>query len=611
MLVVYFVCILNSSYAKEIVLTPDGSKDFTPIVLKIINEHEKGDFVLKFAKGVYHFYPEKAFGKYLEVSNNDNSFKYIAFPLINKSNVRIEGDNAEFLMHGTIVPFLMENCKAITVSGIQIDYDYSFIFEGEVIASNEKEKSIDLKISKNNLFKVVDGVFYFEGYNWKSTLGENIVFDKKTKRPYYNTAKYLQHHWKKNSILKAKKLTENSVRLAGFNSESLPPVGSIYVDKGLVGFNRLYPGFVIHHSSQVNINNATVFMSGAMALIAENSIDISLTKFDVKLREGSSRIISSSADATHFVGCRGKISFSQCSFSNMLDDATNVHGTYLSVKERLSDYTLGLAYGHFQQKGFDFAKPGEKIVLVNRKTLIPFFSTTVKQTKRISDQYLVLETEDQLPAIIPTETAIENEAANAAVTMSNCRVEGNRARSILISTSAPVLIENNYFSSMMAGILIAGDANKWWECGSVKDVVIRKNTFENIGIGGNAPQSVLQISPEIHQRVKGAYYHGKIVFEDNIIHTFDAQVIYGLSVQDIVIKNNKFKLSKDYLPIYKGLSYFDLQNCKTVTITGNQYIGDKLPANVSITNVEKITYEHNEGFLKGVVNKPNTFFYQQ
>lgn len=164
---------------------------------------------------------------------------------------------------------------------------------------------------------------------------------------------------------------------------------------------------------------------------------------------------------------------------------------------------------------------------------------------------------------------------------------------------------------MMAGILIAGDANSWFESGSVGDVTIRNNTFVNMGKGGEAPQSVLQISPEIPQsdRQKG-YYHGKILFENNLVKTFDSQVIYALSVRDLVIKNNKFVQTKDYSPIFNGLSFIDIQSSNRITVEGNSFEGD-YEAEISAIDCKQVTLKKQKGFKKDIVKKPNTFFYQQ
>lgn len=588
----------------------DGRNDYTSIVLEVLQQNKTGNLLLEFEKGVYNFYPEKAKGMFVSVSNNDNGYKKIAFYLNEMKNVEIRGNGTEFLFHGSIVPFYINRCSDVSVSGINIDYNTSFILEGKVVANNPINKSIDIKLREDIKYEVKGTRMFYNGYDWSQPLGQNIVFDPTTNAPYYYTSKYLHLDWKRELI--AQDLGNHTIRLSGFEAAEVPPIGSIYIDKGPYKKNRIVPGIILHSSSAINLFNINIYMAGAMALIGENTENVTLKQFNVKLREGSGRYISASADATHFVNCRGTIRFDDCIFENMLDDATNVHGTYMIVNEFLADDCIALQFGHLQQEGFSFASIGDTLQLVDRTSLLPVSRFVVKEVNIINDDYWTIRCETPLPSVDKSmHLAVENLTNTASLVMQRCTVKNNRARSILISTPKPVLIEDNYFDSMMAGILIAGDANSWFESGYVTDIVIRNNTFVNMGKGGEAPQSVLQISPEISksERSKG-YYHGKIVFENNLIKTFDSQVIYALSVNELIIKNNKFVETNDYKPIFKGLSFIDVQNCNSVAIEGNSFEGNR-DVEVSASECKNVVLKKQKGFKKDIVNKPNTFFYQQ
>ena len=78
----------------------------------------------------------------------------------------------------------------------------------------------------------------------------------------------------------------------------------------------------------------------------------------IVLPKHTQRVISTTADATHFVNCKGDILIENCRFENMLDDGTNVHGTYVEVDEVIDDYTVRVSLKHFEQLGFKFAERG-------------------------------------------------------------------------------------------------------------------------------------------------------------------------------------------------------------------------------------------------------------
>ncbi len=588
----------------------DGRSDYTSLVRETLQQYKTGNVVLEFEKGVYAFYPEKAEGQYVRVSNNDNGYKRIAFCLDGMKNVAIRGNGTEFLFHGSLVPFYINRCRAVSVSGIDMDYDTSFILEGQVVANNPAARSIDIRLRDDIRYEVKGTRLFYKGYDWSQPLGQNIVFDPATNAPYYHTSKYL--HAEGKSELIARDLGRQTVRLSGFQAAEVPPVGAVYIDKGPYRQNRLVPGIILHSSSDIHLSDIHIYMAGAMALIGENTENVTMERFHVRLRKDSGRYISASADATHFVNCCGTIRFSDCVFENMLDDATNVHGTYMVVNEFLSDDCISLQFGHEQQEGFLFASPGDTLQLVDRKTLLPVERFVARDIQIINDDYWIIRSRTPLSRPAPSvRLTVENLTNTASLVMQRCTVRNNRARSILVSTPRPVLVEDCYFDSMMAGILIAGDTNSWFESGDVRDVVIRNNTFVDMGKGGEAPQSVLQISPEIpkSERTKGCY-HGRILFENNRITTFDAQVIYALSVDELLIRNNTFEQSGRYKPIFTGLPYIDVQNCNRVTIEDNSFEGDREVA-VSAFRCKDVRMNPQKGFRCDPVNNPNSFFYQQ
>lgn len=584
-----------------------GITDYTDIVRQHIETCPKGNIQMEFAPGIYHFYPEKAIGKYLAVSNNDNGYKRIAFDFDNMSGISILGDNTTFIFHGRLVPFCFRSCKQVEVAGISIDYDYPFVFEGKVMESDKTNNSFTLKVHPDNPYQIIGKRFFFKGYDWKSPLGENIVFSALTHRPVYHTSLY--EHANTVRELEAEELSPGIVRFTGVVSADVPPVGSIYTDKGPHGENRQIPGIIVQDCAGVKINNVTIYRSGAMAFIAERSRDLSLHSYNVCLHEDSDRMISASADATHFVGCRGHISLENCRFESMLDDGTNIHGVYMKVVNLIDSHTIGVQFGHFQQEGYDFGAVGDSIAFIDRSGLNLLAVGCISAIQKTNENYYQIKTNVNVSSFDTGNLSIVNLSDNPEVHVNKCSVRYNRARSLLISTLAPVIIENSYFSSMMAGIRICGDANYWFESGPVGYVIIRNNTFDDLGIGGHSPQAILQIDPVIPLEARDkALYHGTIDFENNVIRTFDAQIIYALSVNNLIIRNNKFIQTKQYQPLFSDLSIIDVQNCGNLLIENNDYSLWKDNSTISIKKC-KSPVVRGEKLLPVVVN-PNRYFYQ-
>ncbi|MBN2595897.1 MAG: right-handed parallel beta-helix repeat-containing protein [Marinifilaceae bacterium] len=609
LLVLLNSCSVEPNEAKHFVLEASDNTDFTSKVLEVLQKAKNSECTIEFKQGVYNFYPEKASEKYVKISNNDNGLRKFVFAIEDRKKLTINGNGSTFIFHGSVIPFLIENSNTITIENFNIEYDAPFDFQGVVIDNDETKKTFDLKIDKNNTYKIKDDILYFSGYDWEMGLGENIVYNATTKSPEYFTSKY-EHNFREN-FLKAEALGDNVVRFSNLNAEKVPPVGSIYSDKGPHGENRNIVGFRVYKSKNLELNNINVYHSGAMALIAERTETISLNKFNVILNEGSSRVISATADATHFINCKGLITLEDCRFENMLDDATNVHGTYMTCDEIIDSLTVAVKFGHFQQQGFDFAEKGDTLRFINKTNLLTEGISVVKTIDMVNENYYIIAFEKELPDFADKNIAVENITWMPSLIVKNCTVKQNRARSLLISTSKSVLIENNYFASMMAGIRICGDANYWYESGPVSNVVIRGNTFENLGIGGHAPQAILQIDPIIGKNYReDGYYHKNITFENNIIKTFDPLIIYALSVDGLKIKNNTIIQTQTYPKIFSELSQFDLQYCNNVKIEGNTYKGENKATISEVKNTNIYIDQKQEGFSNKTIQNPNKYFYQ-
>lgn len=587
-----------------------GTKDCTPLVLSILADHPCGGITIRFGAGTFDFYPERAAGSYLCISNNDNGYKRCAFLLEKMRHVRIEGagERTRLRFHGTIVPFRIARCEQIVFEGFTVEYDAPFTFEGLVVGNDPHTRSITLRPLDPEHFEIRGGEPWFTGYDWASPFGENILFDPGTRSPHYRAEQY--EHDQKNP-LQAERIGDSLIRLSGYSSLKLPPAGSVYTDKGPHSTNRRYPGFSFYRSTGIEVRNVTLHDSGGMALIAENCRDITCSEYRVEVPFQSGRMVSASADATHFVGCSGKIMLRNCRFESMLDDATNIHGVYMTVADRLSGNQFGARFGHFQQEGFDFAGEGDSLVFVNRADLSVLGCGRVEQVEHVNENYYVIRTGFDLNTIPDSvRIAVGNRAADVGVEISGCTVRCNRARSLLISTPGNVCVENCDLSSMMAGIRICGDANYWFESGRTRNVVIRNNRFGTMATGGWSPQAVLQIDPVIpHDARNGkAPYHGCIRFEGNLVETFDHQLIYALSVDSLVIGSNRFVDSRQFEPRFAGLSVIDAQYCRSVTIRDNDFSAWKSERTISLVDCSECRLEGEK--LPPIVKNPNPYFYE-
>jgi hypothetical protein len=583
-------------------------KDYTPVVCEILKAHPQGDVTLKFDKGTYDFYPEEAPQEFLSLSNNCSGERKVSFLMKGMKDVKVVGNGAEFMFHGRIVPFALMDSENVELCGFSVDYDYPWTFEGEVLSNDPVARSFTVRVLSDQKYRIEGDRLFFGGYDWEYPMGESISFDPATRRPCYDTGAYDHGYW--SGEMGAREIGDGIVEFTRLSARDVPPVGSIWDDKGPTSLNRSYPGIAILSSKNVNVNDVHVYRCGAMALLAEYCENVSVKGFSTVQHEGSPRMITSSADATHFVDCKGQVVLENCQFESMLDDATNIHGVYMKVDSVLSTNSFTATFGHWQQEGNHFADAGDQLRFVDKTSLQPVAEVKLTGIDKSDRSRYVMTVDGDLSAIAsqPDRYAVENATRVANVIIRNCTVQHNRARSLLISTAGDVLIENCDFASQMAGIRICGDANYWFESGNTRNVVIRGNTFTDLAIGGREPQAILQIDPIIPKdaRTNDFFYHDSIVFEDNVISTFDRQVIYALSVKSLSIKNNTFIDTKSYAPLFPELSVIDIQYCGDVDIVGNDFSRWQKDATISIHNCVEV---ENDSPIE-VVDSPNPYFFQ-
>ena len=308
-----------------------------------------------------------------------------------------------------------------------------------------------------------------------------------------------------------------------------------------------------------------------MGVIAQRSADLEVARLKVAPRPGSGRLISTTADATHFASCRGRIALTDCTFRTQVDDATNFHGVYTPVTARLDPYTVEGRLAHRQQRGQHPAEVGHRMQFVSGETLAPLHEAPVVAVRRLNSEFTELAFAEPLPqAVVPGAAVLDLHWQPTEIVLRGCTVSGNRARSFLVSVSGRVLIEDCEFHVPGAAVLIEGDANFWFESGPVSDVTICNNRFIccNYGPaqGGAAP---IQISPAIRAEFRGEpRFHRRVRIEGNHFEVFGPTLLDAHSVDGLLFRGNTVATSTAYPAKSAGAPRFHVRDCSHVDLDG-------------------------------------------
>ena len=355
--------------------------------------------------------------------------------------------------------------------------------------------------------------------------------------------------------------------------DSRLPVGTRLA---LRSYHRPHPAVFMEADIRTLLRNVSVHYAEGMGLVAQMCTDIHLDGFNVCLAKGSQRYFTTQADATHFVQCRGTLISENGLYEGMMDDAINVHGVYLRVRQRINNRTLRCRFEHNQTFGYKWGEPGDSVVFVRSATMdqLPF-TATIRSINTAGGpiagtlEYIITLDRD-LPEEISDKEGygIENITWTPEVVFRNSTVRNNRARGALFSSARATVCEDNFFDHTSGtAILLCGDCNGWYESGPVRNIVIRRNRFLNALTNMfQFTNAVISIYPEIPNiKESKTYFHGgsenAIVICDNIFETFDSPLIYAKSVDGIVVRDNKVTYNHDFKPFHWNQKAVLLEHC--------------------------------------------------
>jgi len=560
-------------------LRPDSKKNASPVVQKVIAriqaECKDGEAViLRFEEGRYNFHEKGCAEREYYISNHDQTNpKKVGLALEDMKNLTVDGQGAELIFHGRMLPVSLLRSENCTLKNLHIDFENPHISQVKVI-ENDPQKGIVFEPAQWVKYRITkDGFFETFGDGWTMRHNYGIAFEGDTKHLVYNTSDVYC------PIKGVKEIAPRRILAPEWKDQRLVP-GTVMA---LRGWYRPTPGIFLSHDVNTTIENVQVYYAEGMGLLAQLCENITLDKFGVCLRgENDPRYFTTQADATHFSGCKGKIVSRNGLYEGMMDDAINVHGTYLKVVKRVDDRTLVGRYMHNQAWGFEWGCIGDEVQFVRSNTM-----ELIGETNRIASirpydkeqivgarEFLITFTEPVDAAINEKSGfGIENLTWTPEVLFAGNVIRNNRARGTLFSTPKATVVEDNLFDHTSgAAVLLCGDCNGWYETGACRNVIIRKNRFVNALTNlFQFTNAVISIYPEIpNLKDQQKYFHGGkdggIVIEDNVFETFDAPILYAKSVDGLVYRRNVIKVNHDYKAFHPNQRRFWLERVTNVSI---------------------------------------------
>lgn len=549
---------------EEFGFIPDSREDATPAMRRaLVALRDAPGSTLRLAKGTYHFFETEALKRHFHISNHDQpEWHPVCVPLVDLRNITLDGQDSVFVFHGSPMPILIQDSEKVTVRGVAVDYAIPHLAQGVITATGPGWYEVNVDTAKFP-HDIVNGWFTFRGKDWKGPAWTGgIVFEGKSGMIVPGTADY-GFGGKLTVLSPGKYRVEKDVEKSGIKAGDV-----ITLRQGPLA--RPQPGITLYRAKDTVLKNCPVYAAQGMGILAQRSENIRVTGGGIHPAPDSGRYFSTNADATHYSNCKGLLIEEDGLYAGMMDDAVNVHCTCLRVQEKIDARTIRCRYMHGQSVGFEIALPGENLRFIKAATLTDGETRRVTGIRKLNTEEVVFTFDAPLPADLVVGDALENPDWQPSVIFRGNTVKNNRARGALFTTNKPVLVENNSFlESSGSAILLAGDANGWFESGGCHDVLIRKNFFrDNLTSRYQFTDALIVACPEVPDlKSQTKRYHANVRIEDNTFETFDVPLVRATSVNGLAFTGNKVVYNTRYKAW--GQPAFRFAGCEKIVIRDN------------------------------------------
>lgn len=522
-------------YAADFGICPDRdvTKELTALMahLKTID----GEKTVILEKGTYFIDSAKCEEPMLTITNTvgDDEFSDGETPHRSRVPLYMNGLNdltfdaggSLFLIDGKVTNIALENCKNITLKNLEIRHKHPDMHEFRVVG--KRLFSVDFAFDRDTLYEFDGGKGYFYGKDYRygidkgaRTVGWIGLIREKTP----DKIQRVQHPLF--AALGMEDLGNGRIRVRYPNTSRFKIGDRFY----FYDVRRQFAGIFVNRCENVTLQNIAQRFNYSLALVAQDTENLTAENLDFAPEEGSARKIASAADFIQLCMCRGKMTVKNCNFDGAGDDLLNVHGIHFKITEQNGD-DLTVRFMHPQSHGFNPLRVGDTLAYINPETLLEEGQAEILSSELLNEYEIRLTVRNTTGAKVGH--VIEDVSACPSLDFIGNTSTRIITRGLLITTRGKVVIADNHFvSTTMSGILLSDDAKSWYESGMCRDVTVRDNVFDDCG------GTPILIKPE-NSRYAGSV-HRNITIIGNTFKKYDGVAISAEATDGIRVRGNHF-----------------------------------------------------------------------
>lgn len=458
----------------------------TPAVRTAAEALKDGE-TLRLEKRTYHLFAEGAKKVDCAPTGNTSGTKDVAFPLLGKKNVTIDGNGAEIIVHSGVFPFAALGCDGVklrnftmkafippckgarigkrTQDGVFVELDekgpgYS-VKNGEItfqLEDHEYSTAEKMHLNFHSTERMAIHTLFTRQPTkermdanpasfWNATfeeVGKNKLFLRN-----YKGLDHIRHH--------AESPYREGERVTLLLDRSGRAVDSIFFDE----------------CRDAVVENVRLMSGVGMGVVAQMCHNVTLRHYDVIPEPGS--VVSLTADCVYLADNTGKLDISRCEIARALDDTINVKCDMTWLEQGGSDTVMLESF--LSQHDGDFPyRVGEEVEFFrgrgkNRQSL---GIVKVKEFTRpaVTSHWGKVTFDRVIPAEWSKSMAISRSHA-PEVFIRDCYFhDGFHVR---ISGFAKYTMERNRFERIEAAVLCEDLTGFWGEGGAPQSFLIRDN----------------------------------------------------------------------------------------------------------------------------------------
>ena len=483
----------------------------------------------------------------------------IAFFIKDKENIVLDFCGATLYLHGIMQPFLLDNCKNITIKNCVIEYDRSFVSEAEVIESTDTY--LKVKMFKQFPYRVDDGNLIFTSDTWENNqLDKGPVFFQFFTPDTHKAAglrlaivgknPQLDESlpWANQTLKLVAKAEGDYLVFAGNNL----PIFRIGLVLAIAHSDRKYSGMMLINCENIYLENDRVLNGPGMGLLPIYTKNLYIDGFKLCHDEKSPGIIANEADGIHAVACSGDFVLRNCILEGMIDDALNIHSNFYKVLECKENVITALCAGAVSVE-FKIFGEGDTIAIYQGSTLLKQAEYIIKDIRRLEGKKVEIVVDR--PLLTHREgDVLENLSAQAKVAISNCRF-GKANTHLRFQTRGGILIEN---CETELPFWLTGDMSYWFESSPVDNLIIRNTKFMT-------NEATIYCNPEFMPTEAAPYYHGNIAVEDCTF--LSDRPMLAKYTKSIRFVRNKSSIGKEMNMVLINCGESETEGCKVARKT--------------------------------------------